>query len=171
MTSATSSRNRAVSSDIVSRQLLDHTLSSYQVYVNPDTSEPTHPRWADLSKMPTATLNQRLKMAIITYWDATLSATLCKGNIGRDRIKKFEMHSNTSSGKSYTCNTTSVHNVQHASEQYVCDVWFATITITITITINLFLVAASLVTFFLGILTKALDAPGYVCTSACDNFI
>ncbi|CAO2647197.1 Nn.00g081190.m01.CDS01 [Neocucurbitaria sp. VM-36] len=163
--SATADNRNDASSDLVEHWLLDPNLGSYEVDLNPDSVDSAPLQWVELSKVPTAAFNQRLEMAINTYWDVTLGVTLRKGNITRDRVKDFEMHSNTEPSLSYTWNTTGIHHVQHAGEQYVCHVWFAVI----TIAISLFLVAAALVALILGILTKAPDTLGYVSTSARDN--
>jgi hypothetical protein len=165
ITLATAGNRNPATSDIVEYWLLDPTLSSYALDLNRDLFDSAPVQWVDLSKVPTAAFNQRLEMAINTYWDVTLGVILRKGNVTRDRVKDFEMHSDKDPGVSFTWNTTSVHNVQHVGEQYVCHVWFAII----TITISLFLVAAALVALILGILTKAPDTLGYVSTSARDN--
>ncbi|KNG46211.1 hypothetical protein TW65_97105 [Stemphylium lycopersici] len=165
LTLATAGSRNIASSDIVEHWLLDPNLGSYDMDVNLDSLDSAPLQWVDLSKVSTAVFNQRLEMAINTYWDVTLGVTLRKGNITKDRARHFELHSKTDPSLSYTWNTTSIHNVQHAGEQYVCHVWFAII----TIVISLFLVAAALVALVLGILTKAPDTLGYVSTSARDN--
>lgn len=165
ITSATTGNRNDASSDIVEHWLLDPTLGFYEMDVNLDSLGSAPLLWVDLSKLPAAVFNQRLEMAINTYWDVTLGVTLRKGNITRDRVKNFEIHSNIDPSLSYAWNTTGIHNVQHAGDQYVCHVWFAII----TITISLFLVAAALIALVLGILTKVPDTLGYVSTSARDN--
>jgi hypothetical protein len=165
VTQATAGNRNEASSDIVEHWLSDPSLSSYELDVSLDAMDSAPLQWIDLSTVPSAVFNQRLEMAINTYWDVTLGVTLRKGNITRDRVKDFEMQSNIDPSLSYTWNTTGTYNVQHAGEQYVCHIWYAII----TITISLFLVAAALVALVLSILTKAPDTLGYVSTAARDN--
>ncbi|KAI4628773.1 hypothetical protein J4E83_003326 [Alternaria metachromatica] len=153
------------SSGIIEHWLLDPNLSSYEADIDPDRREPEPLQWVDLSTVPIAVFNQRLEMAINTYWDITLGVTLRKGNFTRIQAADFEWFSGRFPSLSYTWNTTSTHNVQHADERYICHLWFAII----TIAISMFLVAAALVALILGILTKAPDTLGYVSTSARDN--
>ncbi len=165
ISSATEGNRNEASSDIVEHWLMDPNLSTYEMDISLDVWDSVPLQWIDLSKVPSAAFNQRLEMAINTYWDVTLGVILRKGNVTRDRVPVFEIHSNVDPSLSFSWNTTNVHNIQHAGEQYVCHTWYAIITITISI----FLIVAALVALVLGIVTKAPDTLGYVSTSARDN--